>query len=620
MNNNLDNNVNMNNNMNSNNINNNDGNTYSSENTNINSQLNNNEVDKSIAQEVVNNEQSNMVNNSANINNANVNTEPVKEKPRKRSISPVLALLLILICIGGFFGYYFLYYKGTAGNGTNREINNDNKKSNYRITSNSLENFDLYFLQLENNSKNMVYSPLSIKYALEMLVEGANGETKTQISDIIGDYEAKKYVNSENMSFANAMFIRNTFKDSVKQEYTDTLLNKYNAEVILDDFTSANNINSWVSNKTLKLIDNLVSDDDVKSLDYALINALAIDMEWQQKFVRDNNGHSSYPHEKKKDSNETFNWYAPSDVKKSTFKNIDNNISGMDIMAEINNYDIISEIGEESIRKTVEEAYRKYIKDMQDNNPDEKFWSYYDNQLSKKYGELTEDEINSIIKTYLDKYIEEIKGNYKKNSFNTEFSLYVDDDVKVFAKNLKEYNGTTLQYVGIMPINVELNNYIDSINAESLNSILSNLKELKSENFKEGIVTEIKGFIPKFKYEYNLDLISDLNKLGITDVFDSNKSDLSNLSSSGGYIPQAKHKANIEFTEDGIKAAAVTMAGGLGSGMSFDYFYEIPYEEIDLTFDKPYMYIIRDKNTGEIWFVGSVYEPLSWELELSKNY
>ena len=59
---------------------------------------------------------------------------------------------------------------------------------------------------------NKLYSPLSIKYALEMLAEGANGESKEQISNIIGTYNAKKYTNSSNMSFANALFIKNSFK------------------------------------------------------------------------------------------------------------------------------------------------------------------------------------------------------------------------------------------------------------------------------------------------------------------------------------------------------------------------------------------------------------------------
>ena len=41
----------------------------------------------------------------------------------------------------------------------------------------------------------------------------------------------------------------------------------------------------------------------------------------------------------------------------------------------------------------------------------------------------------------------------------------------------------------------------------------------------------------------------------------------------------------------------------------------VPVEEIDLTFDKPFLFIIRDKETGEVWFAGTVYEPLSIEEE-----
>ena len=31
--------------------------------------------------------------------------------------------------------------------------------------------------------------------------------------------------------------------------------------------------------------------------------------------------------------------------------------------------------------------------------------------------------------------------------------------------------------------------------------------------------------------------------------------------------------------------------------------------------DNPFMYLIRDKETDEIWFVGTVYEPNSWEQD-----
>jgi len=40
---------------------------------------------------------------------------------------------------------------------------------------------------------------------------------------------------------------------------------------------------------------------------------------------------------------------------------------------------------------------------------------------------------------------------------------------------------------------------------------------------------------------------------------------------------------------------------------------------IDLTFDKPFMFIIRDKDTQEVWFSGTVYEPTKYKEE-DNNY
>ena len=51
------------------------------------------------------------------------------------------------------------------------------------------------------------------------------------------------------------------------------------------------------------------------------------------------------------------------------------------------------------------------------------------------------------------------------------------------------------------------------------------------------------------------------------------------------------------------------MCGRGSADGGFDYFLEAPVKRIDLTFDKPYMYIIRDKATGEVWFTGTVYQP-----------
>ena len=86
---------------------------------------------------------------------------------------------------------------------------------------------------------------------------------------------------------------------------------------------------------------------------------------------------------------------------------------------------------------------------------------------------------------------------------------------------------------------------------------------------------------------------------------------MSNLTKQkASYIDKAVHKANIEFSNQGIKASAATALGGLGAtSCGYDYLYDIPVETIDLTFDKPYLFLIRDKDTGEVWFSGKVYQP-----------
>ena len=489
--------------------------------------------------------------------------------------------------------------------------------SQYRLSGNGLEDFDLYFLKLEEEAKNKVYSPLSIKYALSMLSEAANGETKKQIDALIGDYKAKKYPNNEHMSFANAMFIRNTFQDKVKSSYITNLKDRYDASVEYPDFSSATPMNDWVSNKTFQLVNNLLDDSVVKDANFFLVNALAIDMNWNNQvhcalghdtvpcYNNDGNTgsfatyHITYHHEKVKDdddraysvtsypyqSEDEFYGY---DYNKHMFNGKDKT-KGAQVLADYNKYDIIKELGEDKIRSEVGAAYQEWLKDPRNS-------------------EYAEKDVNK----YLDQYISELKSNYGKKQNSTDFLVYEDENVKSFAKDLQTYDGVTLQYVGIMPKNEDLNTYVKNIKAKQLNEIVKNLKEVNIDSFKEGVVTIVRGFIPFFQYEYELKLLEDLQKLGIKDVFDINKADLSNmLDGEKNYIFDARHKANIEFSNDGIKAAAATSICGFGSTSGgFEYLYKVPVEEVDVTFDKPYMYIIRDKDSGEVWFTGEVFEPI----------
>ena len=112
-------------------------------------------------------------------------------------------------------------------------------------------NFELSFLKLEDKQENIIYSPLSIKYALKMLQEGASGNTYTQIEEIVGSSNLPTYSNIENtLSLANGIFIRDTYYQYVKDDYKNVLESKYNAEIRQDEFQSANNVNSWIAEKT----------------------------------------------------------------------------------------------------------------------------------------------------------------------------------------------------------------------------------------------------------------------------------------------------------------------------------------------------------------------------------
>ena len=537
---------------------------------------------------------------------------PNEPNPKPKTNKPLIVTLiaLLVLALSGTGIWYFLLQD--RGAEPTSSIQNDIEPipdlepipaSKLELRGNELSDFDLSFLYMENKAENIVYSPLSIKYALAMLADGANGQSKEQITSVIGDYQPKAYLNSENRSLANAMFIRTDFSNQVKADYKTTLETKYNASLILDPFTSPDNANQWVEDKTLGIIKNTFNENTVNpNLDYMLVNALAIDMQWNYKIQCNFNGNQEglapskrygvhYNHEDYYDSTSCM------DFPRITFNGYENTESGK-VAASINLYDIISDKGEENIRETVQAAFDEWIAS------DER-WE----DTKEYYADHSFD---------MDNYIKELSDNFDRNDTSTDFFFNVTDDEKVFAKDLKEYDGSTLQYVGIMPTTTDLNTYLNDFTAEKASSLITSLKDPSdNNNFKQGVVTKLNGNIPFFKFNFTMDdFMNNLASLGITDIFDPQTADLSSMlefdktAANKPFISAAIHKADIDFSNDGIKAAAVTAFGGMGAGGDdiFEYKWEVPVEEIDLTFDKPFLFLIRDKSTGEVWFVGTVYE------------
>ena len=108
--------------------------------------------------------------------------------------------------------------------------------------------------------------------------------------------------------------------------------------------------------------------------------------------------------------------------------------------------------------------------------------------------------------------------------------------------------------------------------------------------------------LPRWSSSTSADLNDMLVSLGIRDVFDAEKADLSGIADAGLFISFVVHQANIDVDEAGTEAAAATAVGGDTSGGG-------PDGEVTVTVDRPFIYLIRDAASGEILFAGRVVDP-----------
>ena len=91
--------------------------------------------------------------------------------------------------------------------------------------------------------------------------------------------------------------------------------------------------------------------------------------------------------------------------------------------------------------------------------------------------------------------------------------------------------------------------------------------------------------------------------MGIKEIFTPN-ADLSNMLNNhpDAYVNEAIHKTYVKVDEKGTKAAAVTYFGVKDTAMR-------EAEYIDIKFNHPFVYLIKDTNSNEILFFGTIYNP-----------
>lgn len=109
--------------------------------------------------------------------------------------------------------------------------------------------------------------------------------------------------------------------------------------------------------------------------------------------------------------------------------------------------------------------------------------------------------------------------------------------------------------------------------------------------------------VPKFDVSSDLDLITGLRALGVTDVFDPSAADFSPMTKEEGiYLSQAEHAARVAVDEEGVTAAAYTVMLAPGASMP-------PEEEMDFVLDRPFLFAITGVDNLPL-FVGLVNRPV----------
>jgi serpin B len=105
--------------------------------------------------------------------------------------------------------------------------------------------------------------------------------------------------------------------------------------------------------------------------------------------------------------------------------------------------------------------------------------------------------------------------------------------------------------------------------------------------------------IPRFEFDSAFELSTSLEALGMQHVFQAG-ADFSRMTDKPLYISAVQHKTFISVNEQGVEAAAATAyVGSLGTG---------PIPPV-MTLDRPFFFLIYDRPTNQILFLGRLEDP-----------
>ena len=342
---------------------------------------------------------------------------------------------------------------------------------------------------------NTFFSPLSLNMALGMLYNGASGETRAEMAEVLGmadftDTEINEYYKKmsqallnidplTDISIANSIWYREGFP--VKQSFIDINQEYFDAVVKSLDFSKSDAvdiINKWCAEKTKDRIEKIIEApiDDLTMM--YLINALYFKSNWQFKFDKAN---------------------------------------------------------------TRQDDFTKA-----------------DNQKIK---------VNMMIQS-------------------ERFPYYADQFLKCVEM---PYGNGAFSMVAILPAdNMNIDQLIEYLDNTVWENIVENLHEQK-----------IGLGLPRFKIECDIPLIEPIKNMGMQLIFNKDLADLTNISNVRPlFVSDIKQKTFVEVNEEGTEAAAVTVIGISADSAPPSFFA-----------NRPFLYLIKEKSTGAILFIGRMDEP-----------
>lgn len=139
---------------------------------------------------------------------------------------------------------------------------------------------------------------------------------------------------------------------------------------------------------------------------------------------------------------------------------------------------------------------------------------------------------------------------------------------------------------------------------KKLRHLLADLKKVGFDELNTRFYQENGSLqMPRFTLKQNFSLIDALKQQGMHLAFDMYNADFDRMVGGGGYLSEVQQFTYVEVHEEGTEAAAVTkvVATPLASSE--------PLKTLDMVVDHPFLFLIRDQDTGQILFMGTVTDP-----------